>query len=81
MFNKCKVTTVNSFLDPDPLVVLKSSFADLIAHVQNLWHLRIRDHFNLPAVDTGNSIDKSVNVGHVVCLNIDATRSLVTVED
>jgi hypothetical protein len=81
VFNKCKVTTVNSFLDPDPLVVLKSSFADLIAHVQNLWHLRIWDHFNLPAVDTGNSIDKSENMGHVVCLNIDTTRSLVTVED
>lgn len=62
-------------------MVLKGSPAHLIAHVQNLGHLRVRDHFNLSPIDPLYSIDESKDMRHVMCLNVYATWSLVAVEN
>ncbi len=78
--DKSKVPTIDPLFDSDPRVILKSSLADLVAHVQNLRHLRIRDHFDLSPVDTLNTMNECQHVRHVVGLDIDAPWSLVTVE-
>ena len=78
--DKSKIPTIDPLLNSDPRVVLKSSLADLVAHVQNLRHLRIRDHFDLSPVDTLNPMNEGQHMRHVVSLDIDAARSLVAVE-
>jgi hypothetical protein len=61
-------------------MILESSFAHLVAHVQNLRHLRIWYHFDLSPIDTLNPMNKCHHVRHIMSLDIYATRSLVAVE-
>jgi len=78
--NKSKVATIDPLLDSDPGVILESSLAHLIAHVQYLGHLRVRNHFNLSPIDPLNPMNKCHHMRHIMSLDIDPPWSLITVE-
>ena len=79
--DKSEVSTIDSFFHSDPRMILESSFAHLVAHVQNFRHLGIRDHFNLSPIDSLYSMNEGQHVRHIMGLDINATRSFVAVED
>lgn len=79
--HKAKVTSVSSTLNSHPLMVINCSLAYFRAYLDELWHLWVGDHLNNFPSDALNAFNKSLDMSHVVSLDIETADCFITVED
>lgn len=80
-FNKAKVASISATLNSHPLMILNRSLTNFRAYLNELRHLWVGDHLNNLPSDALNAFDESLDMSHVVSLDIETADCFITVED